>query len=86
VRGTDVTLAIEPPRGVSVRTILAASVKATAVDEGAVARVDLTLTGGEALSAFVTRKSVDEMGLRAGDAVFAMIKAASIDDGTGRTP
>jgi molybdate transport system ATP-binding protein len=84
VRGTDVTLAVKRPRGVSIRTILRGVVKATTIDEGALARVDVALTGGEILAAFVTRRSLDELGLGEGDAVFAMIKAASIEEGAGR--
>ena len=85
IRGTDISLALERPRGISVRTILAGRIKATQTDAGAVARVELVLAGGETLSAFVTRKSLDEMGIGAGDAVFAMIKAASIAEGAGRS-
>jgi len=79
VRGSDVSLAMKRPGSVSIRTMLSASVRAIASDDGPVARVDLTLAGGDALSAFVTRHAVDELGLGAGDNVLAMIKAASID-------
>ncbi|MDQ0468215.1 molybdenum ABC transporter ATP-binding protein [Labrys wisconsinensis] len=84
VHGADVTLALERPRDVSVRTVLAGTIRATTLDDGPVARVDLALPGGETLATFVTRKSVDELGLGAGGAVFAMIKAASIEEGAGR--
>ncbi|GLS17494.1 molybdenum import ATP-binding protein ModC [Labrys miyagiensis] len=79
VRGSDVSLAMKRPGSVSIRTMLAASVKAVEVDDGPIARVDLTLDGGDTLSAFITRNAVDELGLRPGDSVLAMIKAASID-------
>lgn len=84
VRGTDIALAVKRPRGVSVRTILSGTVARTTADDGPVARVDVALPGGDMLAAFVTRLSVDELGLAEGDAVFAMIKAASIEDGIGR--
>ncbi|OCC03229.1 molybdenum ABC transporter ATP-binding protein [Labrys sp. WJW] len=79
VRGSDVSLAMKRPGAVSIRTMLGARVKAVASDDGPVARVDLALTGGDTLSAFITRNAVDELGLGQGDTVLAMIKAASID-------
>jgi len=80
IRGTDVSLALKRPQSVSVRTVLTGRVATIAVDAGAVARVDLDLPGGDRIAAFVTRKSVDELGLGEGDTAFAMIKAASIDN------
>jgi molybdate transport system ATP-binding protein len=85
VHGTDVSLALTRPSDVSIRTLLEGVVKATRTDEGPVARVDVTLKGSGELSAFVTRKSLDELGLSAGDAVYAMIKTASIEEGAGRS-
>ncbi|WP_448950257.1 molybdenum ABC transporter ATP-binding protein [Labrys neptuniae] len=79
VRGSDVSIAMKRPGSVSIRTMLAATVKTIEADDGPVARVDLTLTGGDTLSAFITRNAVDELGLGQGDDVLAMIKAASID-------
>jgi molybdate transport system ATP-binding protein len=79
IRGSDVSLAMKQPRGVSIRTMLAGRVTDVATDDGPVARVDLGLAGGDRLSAFVTRNAVDELGLGPGDDVFAMIKAASIE-------
>lgn len=84
VRGTDVALALKRPGGTSVRTILSGVVRSASADGGAVARVELALAGGEILAAYVTRKSLDELGIGEGDAVFAMIKTASIDEGVER--
>ncbi|MDT3377167.1 molybdenum ABC transporter ATP-binding protein [Labrys neptuniae] len=79
VRGSDVSLAMKRPGAVSIRTMLAGEVKTIDADDGPVARVDLALSGGDMLSAFITRNAVDELGLGQGDTVLAMIKAASID-------
>ncbi|WP_454811761.1 molybdenum ABC transporter ATP-binding protein [Labrys neptuniae] len=79
VRGSDVSIAMKRPGSVSIRTMLGAQVQAIDADDGPVARVDLILTGGDKLSAFITRNAVDELGLGQGDSVLAMIKAASID-------
>ena len=79
IRGSDVSLAVKRPHDISIRTMLAGRVTGIAADEGPVARVDLALTGGDRLSAFVTRSAVDELGLAPGGEVLAMIKAASIE-------
>lgn len=79
IRGSDVSLALERPREISVRTVLSARIAGIASDAGPVARIDLDLPGGDRLAAFVTRKAVDDLGLAEGKAVFAMIKAAAID-------
>ena len=83
IRGADVSLALERPREVSVRTVLSGIIAGMVVDAGPVARIDLDLTGGDRLAAFVTRKAVDELALAPGKAVFAMIKAAAIDGERG---
>jgi molybdate transport system ATP-binding protein len=83
VAGSDVALAREPPRRSSVRTVLAGHVAAATADDGPIARVDVALEGGDRLAAFVTRKSLDELGLAPGAPVFALVKAASLDTGLG---
>jgi molybdate transport system ATP-binding protein len=79
IRGSDVSLAMKQPRGISIRTTLSGRVQDIATDAGPVARVDLRLNGGDTLSAFITRNAIDELGLGPGDEVFALIKTASID-------
>ena len=83
IRGADVSLALERPREVSVRTVLSGIIAGMVVDAGPVGRIDLDLPGGDRLAAFVTRKAVDELALAPGRAVFAMIKAAAIDGERG---
>jgi molybdate transport system ATP-binding protein len=80
VRGADVSLAMEPPAGLSIRTMLAGTIKAIVTDEGPVARVDIALRGGEALAAFVTRRALDDLGLGEGRSILALVKAAAIAD------
>jgi molybdate transport system ATP-binding protein len=84
IHGTDVSLALRRPSGLSIRTVLRGTIKSTMLDAGPVARVDVTLAGGDMLAAFVTRRSVHELGLREGDPVHALVKAASLDQGAGR--
>jgi molybdate transport system ATP-binding protein len=78
VRGSDVSLALSAPEALSIRTALAGTVERIVTDAGPVARVELALTGGEALSAYVTRKAVDSLALAPGMAVRALVKSASI--------
>ena len=48
--------------------------------EGAIMFAEVELQGGDRFAAAVTRKAVDEMGLDAGDTVYCLIKAVSIDE------
>ena len=88
VRATDVAVALQRPRQVSYRTVLAATVTEVAQDEGPVARVGMDLRGGGRIAALITRKSIDELGLDVGDEVFAIVKSISLDErafGFGRS-
>lgn len=80
IRATDVTLALSQPRELSIRTTLKGKVRHLSERQGAVAIVEVELTGGETLAAAVTRKAVDELGLGIGDQVYCLIKSVSIDD------
>ena len=80
VRATDVALAVQRPRDVSFRTVLVGTIRAIAVEDGPTARVDIALRGEGRLVALVTRKAIDELGLDAGDEVFAMLKATALDE------
>jgi len=79
VRSGDVVLAIEEPRGISVRNVLEATV--ASVDEiadTAFAHVVVDI-GGTRLVARLTRHAVDELGLGVGQPVYALIKTAAFD-------
>ena len=80
IRATDVALAVQRPRDVSFRTVLAGSICAVDADESPIARVEIALRGSGRLVALVTRKAIDELALDAGDDVFAMVKATALDD------
>jgi molybdate transport system ATP-binding protein len=80
VRATDVTLATTRPRDLSVRTILAGTVTAIEVESGPLAAVTLDLKGGAHLVALATRMAVDELKLKRGDPVFALIKTVALDE------
>jgi molybdate transport system ATP-binding protein len=80
VRATDVALATTRPRDLSVRTILAGTVAAIEIESGPLAAVTLDLKGGAHLVALATRMAVDELKLKRGDPVFALIKTVALDE------
>lgn len=80
VGATSVTLARGDGAGLSIRTALSAKVRSIATDDSPFALVTVDLVDGERLGAYVTRLAVDDLRLRAGDAVHALIKAASVDE------
>ena len=79
VRSRDVVLATERPSGISVRNILAGTVKeVTENPETAYASVLVDITGAR-LRALITRDAVNELHLAPGMGVFALVKSISID-------
>lgn len=80
IRATNVTLAIQRPSNISVRSTLSGSVVAVATDDGPFALVTIVLDGGDLLYAYATRLAIEELGLDAGDHVFALVKTVAIDE------
>ena len=80
VRATDVALATQRPRSLSIRNVLEGTVARVHLDAGPVATVDVALSGHGRLAATVTRLAVEELGLGEGDRVFALVKTAAIDE------
>jgi molybdate transport system ATP-binding protein len=80
VRAADVTLATERPRHLSVRTILAGTVASIEKDDGPLAAVTVALDGNARLLALATRMAVDELALKPGDKVFALLKTVALDE------
>ncbi|MFE4545808.1 MULTISPECIES: molybdopterin-binding protein [unclassified Streptomyces] len=76
VKSTEVSLATGPVTGVSIRNQLPGTVTDVATG-GAMARVRLTVAGGELTSA-ITRDAVTELGLAAGSPVVALIKSTEV--------
>jgi molybdate transport system ATP-binding protein len=81
VRASDVSIALERPVGLSIRTALAGTVSAITTDEGPLALVRLTLKGGETLAASISRLAVAELALVPGLPVLALVKAAALERG-----
>ncbi len=79
VRAGDVALATSKPVGLSFRNILQGTLIEVVSDpESAFAAVTVEV-GGTALRAHLTRHAVEELGLRVGLPVFALVKTASFD-------
>lgn len=85
IRGTNVSLATERPKGMSVRTVLEGRIHRITTGTGPTALVVVELNGGDRLTAYVTRHAIADLALAEGREVFALVKAVSIDErGLGR--
>lgn len=78
VRARDVSLARATPDAISIRNVLPVTITDIVAGEGPNAQVSLDFQGRH-LEARLTRRSVDDLGLRTGDRVVALIKAVSVD-------
>lgn len=79
VRARDVSLAMQRPLGISILNILSARVVAVREEVGPIVDVQLA-TGDAMLLARITRRSLEELGVREGQTLYALIKAISFDD------
>ena len=79
VRSGDVVLAVEEPRGISVRNILKAHVASIEeMPQSAFAHVAVDIDGTR-VAARLTRHAVGELRLQVGQPVFALVKTAAFD-------
>jgi molybdate transport system ATP-binding protein len=78
IRARDVSLATEPPRGVSINNVLAGTLVEIRDEPGPIVDVRISV-GDAALIARVTRLSLDRLQLKAGLPVYALVKAISLD-------
>ena len=79
IQARDVAIATAKPDGLSIRNVLPATV--TALGQGAAGpHIDVLLRCGDAeLRARITRASADELALEAGQSVYALLKAVSVE-------
>lgn len=82
VRANDVSIALEEPKGTSIRNILPATVSSIEVfntsDDKQSISVSLKLDDECYLSATITPWALDDLNLRVGDRVFAQVKGVSV--------
>ncbi|MBF9194534.1 molybdenum ABC transporter ATP-binding protein [Microvirga terrestris] len=78
LRARDIILSLAPPHGLSALNVLPAFISSIGDAEGASMDVQLDC-GGDPVVARVTRKSVEELGLKPGLPVHAIIKSIAFD-------
>jgi molybdate transport system ATP-binding protein len=81
IKATDVTLSLGAPQGISTRSVLCGTIEGIDSD-GAIATVAIGLEKEGFLFAAATRHALDEMGLKLGARVFALIKTSALDERT----
>ncbi len=80
IRARDVSVATEPPRGLSLRNVLKGTLTEIGGGEDGGSLVELSLRIGDAtLAARVTRQAVQELALAPGQELYALIKSANLD-------
>jgi len=78
IRARDVSLALEPPRRLSVQNVLRGRV--TALDGTGAGTVDIAIAvGGTLLRSRITRRAAHDLALVPGTEVWALVKAVSLD-------
>ena len=78
IRARDVIVAIDRPTGLSARNVLAGKIGDLGPVHGPMRDLSIALPGAS-LNARLTLRSIDELGLAHGKAVFAVIKSVAID-------
>lgn len=81
IKARDVALSLTRPDGISFRNILPATVRQIALEDSPYVEV-LLETGGQALRARITRQAHDELRIRQGLSLFALIKTVAIGQRT----
>ena len=82
IRARDVSLATERPQNVSVLNVFEGSVGEISAAPGP--QVDVSVdVGGATIWSQITRKSLEDLALRPGGKIFAMVKAVAIDRPAG---
>ncbi|MGI8738462.1 MAG: molybdenum ABC transporter ATP-binding protein [Gammaproteobacteria bacterium] len=80
VRARDVAIALARPTGLSIQNVLAATLVDISQEPGAFAEIKLAVgVGHTPLLARITRRAAHELKLAPGAAVFALVKAVSLD-------
>ena len=75
----NVAIATAPPTGLSIRNALPATIAAIKAEGNSPFTIVELMSSGALLRAQVTKAAVEELGLEQGQAVFALVKAASFD-------
>lgn len=79
IRARDVAISMTKPDGLSIRNIIPVTVEEIAVEEGSAFAELRLLAAQQVLRARITRRSVEDLGLRPGQPAYAMIKSIAVD-------
>lgn len=79
VRARDVSLAIERPKGISIRNVVAGSVAEINEEANTAYAETLVDIGGARIRARITRASIRDLKLTEGSRVYALVKAITFD-------
>jgi len=84
IRARDVSIALEPPRRISIQNVLRGKIAAIGAERSGGVDVSIAV-GGMMLRSRVTRRAMHQLALAPGLEVYALIKAVSLDrSGAGR--
>ena len=78
IRARDVALATRPPENTSIRNVLRGRITTIEPETGAHSEIALDIGAG-LLRARITRHSVDHLGLKPGQEVYALVKTVAMD-------
>lgn len=78
IRARDVSIAIQPPTGISILNILSGRVAAIREETGPVVDIQLTV-GNATLMVRITQRSLVQLGIHEGQELYALVKAVSFD-------
>lgn len=78
IRARDVSIALEPPRRISIQNVLHGTIAAVGEERGGIVDVSIAV-GATLLRSRVTRRAVEQLGLAPGLEVYALVKAVSLD-------
>jgi molybdate transport system regulatory protein len=77
IKSTEVSIAVDPFGRISLRNVLAGTI--TAVDHGEVmTTTKVEITGGDVLTAAITKESAEELKLAVGMPVAALVKSTDV--------
>jgi molybdate transport system ATP-binding protein len=78
IRARDVSLALRRPEAISILNVLAGTVVSVSDDPGPTVEVGVAI-GSASITARISRRARDDLGIRAGREVFALVKAVSFE-------
>jgi len=82
IRARDVSLALRQPTEISMLNVLSARVTGVGEPSGPVIDVRVAI-GNATLVARITRRSFEQLGIGSGQALYALVKAVSLDQRSG---